>query len=77
MVLGLRRAIVTETTLFTIHGAPMRDVTLVYEDGQTDQARLGRESAPDDLRAGERVLVRSVMRTIVEIVRQEDGAGDP
>lgn len=76
-MLGERRAIVQETSPFAIHGAPMRDVTLVYEDGQVDQARLGQESAPADLRVGERVLVRSVMRTIVEIVRHEDGAGDP
>jgi hypothetical protein len=64
-----QEAIVLEVRTWDVHGVPHVDVTVVYPDRRVDTARLGRESAPADLVAGEPVRVRLVMSTIVEIVR--------
>jgi hypothetical protein len=68
-MLGEREALVLEVRAWDVHGVAHVDVTLAFPDGRVDTARLGSESAPADLRAGERVLVRSVLQTAVEIVR--------
>jgi hypothetical protein len=68
-VLEEREAVVVEVRSWTIHGSPFLDVTLAYPDRSVETARLGSESAPADLKAGERVIVRTVMRTIVEVSR--------
>jgi len=68
-VLDERDAVVLEVRPWDVHGVPHLDVTLVYPDRRVETARLGRESAPVDLVAGEAVRVRLVMSTIVEIVR--------
>ena len=68
-VLEEREAVVVEVRPWNVHGSPFLDVTLVYPDRSVETARLGSESAPADLKAGERVIVRTVMRTIVEVSR--------
>ena len=68
-MLDERDAVVLEVRPWDVHGVPHLDVTLVYPDRRVETARLGRESAPVDLVAGEAVRVRLVMSTIVEIVR--------
>jgi hypothetical protein len=68
-VLEEREAMVLEVRPWTVHGSPFLDVTLVYPDRSVETARLGAESAPADLAAGERVTVRTVMQTIVEVSR--------
>lgn len=74
-----RDALVVQVRPFDVHGVGHVDVTVVYPDRQTESARLGAESVPPDLVAGERVMVRLVMRTIVEIARPDTGptAGTP
>jgi hypothetical protein len=44
-------------------------VTVRYPDGGVEDARLGPEGAPDDLAAGEAVLVTRVANMVVSIRR--------
>ena len=64
-----REALVLEVRSWEVHGSGFVDVTVAYQDRRVETARLGRESAPPDLEAGERVTVRVVMSTIVEVLR--------
>jgi len=64
-----REAVVVEVRPWNVHGSSFLDVTVVYADRSVETARLGSESAPADLKVGERVIVRTVMRTIVEVSR--------
>jgi hypothetical protein len=73
-VLEERRAIVVEVKPFDVHGSGFVDVTVVYQDRRTDTARIGREGAPEDLRAGDEVVARLVMGTIVEVVRAQQAS---
>jgi hypothetical protein len=68
-VLEEREAMVVEVRPWNVHGSPFLDVTLAYPDRSVETARLGTESAPADLKAGDRVIVRTVMRTIVGLSR--------
>jgi hypothetical protein len=68
-VFGDREAIVREVRPWEVHGVPYVDVTVGYEDGSTDVARLGVESIPQDLSAGERVVVSRAVNMIVSIRR--------
>jgi hypothetical protein len=64
-----RDALVLEVRPWDVHGSGFVDVTVAYPDRRVETARLGRESAPSDLVAGERVTVRVVMNSIVEVLR--------
>jgi hypothetical protein len=67
-MMGERPATILEVRPYNVHGVP--HVELVFDAGEgPEAARLGAESIPDALAAGERVMVRSVMRTIVEVRR--------
>ncbi|MGH2540349.1 MAG: hypothetical protein ACRDGK_07495, partial [Actinomycetota bacterium] len=50
------------------------DVTVAYRDRSVATARLGSESVPSDLRAGERVVVRSAVNMIVALERPTDSS---
>jgi hypothetical protein len=76
-MLGDAGATVVESRPYAVHGAEHIEVVLAFDDGRVERVRLGRESAPAALAAGERVLVRSVMRTVVEIVRPEAAPPPP
>jgi hypothetical protein len=56
-----------------VHGVVYVDVAIRYPDGTTDSTRLGWESIPDDLRAGDRVLAMRVANMVVSIRRAERG----
>jgi hypothetical protein len=68
-VLGEREAIVVEVKPWDVHGVGYVDVTVAYPDRVLETARLGAESIPKDLRAGERVLVSSAVNMILAIRR--------
>jgi hypothetical protein len=68
-VLGEQEAVVVEVRPWDVHGVAHVDLTLVYPDRSVETARLGRESAPEDLTAGEHVLVLKAMNVVVEIRR--------
>jgi hypothetical protein len=70
-VLGERKAIVLEVKGWDVHGVGYVDVALGFQDRSVETPRLGRESIPDDLRAGEEVLVTSAMSVVVSIRRAE------
>ena len=52
-----------------VHGVPYVDVTVGYEDGSHEVARLGTESVPEQLTVGERVVVSRAVNMIVSIRR--------
>jgi hypothetical protein len=68
-VLGEREAVVVEVTPWDVHGVPHVDVTVAYPDRAVATARLGRESVPQGLEAGERVLVTMAANMIVAVRR--------
>ena len=76
-MLGEAAAVVVEVRPYDVHGAAHVELVLAFEDGRAERVRLGRESAPSDLAAGERVVVRSVMRTVVEVLRPPDPGPEP
>jgi hypothetical protein len=64
-VLGEQEAIVIEIKPWDVHGVRYVDVTVTYRDRSVETARLGRESVPDDLAAGDEVLVSKAVNMIV------------
>jgi hypothetical protein len=60
---------VREVRAVQIHGSRFADVTVIYSDGVLETARLGAESIPEDLQAGERVMVSRALNMIVSIRR--------
>jgi hypothetical protein len=68
-VLGEKEAIVVQVRPWDAHGVGHVDITLVYPDRSVETARLGRESAPVDLTAGEHVVVMKAMNVVVEVRR--------
>ncbi|MGZ5291543.1 MAG: hypothetical protein ACXWXQ_02320 [Actinomycetota bacterium] len=68
-MLGEREAEVREVRRVDVHGSGFADVVVAYGDGTTESARLGAESVPDGLEAGERVLVARAVNMIVSIRR--------
>ena len=69
IVLGEREGTVREVRLLDVHGARYADVTVGYSDGVLETARLGAESIPDELQAGEQVWVSRAVNMIVAIRR--------
>ena len=68
-VFGDREALVREVRPWEVHGVPYVDVTVGYDDGSTEVARLGAESVPADLAVGERVVVSRAVNMIVSMRR--------
>jgi hypothetical protein len=68
-MLGERDAVVVEVKPWDVHGVGYVDVTVVYPDRMLETARLGPESVPEDLRAGDRVTVTKAVNMIVGIRR--------
>lgn len=68
-MLGEREARVVEVEPWDVHGVVYLDVTVAYEDGTLETARLGPESAPEGLRAGDRVRVSRAVNMIVAMRR--------
>ncbi len=68
-MLGEQEAVAVEVRHFDIHGVGHVDVTLRYPDRTVETARLGVESIPAGLEAGERVLVAKAMNVVVDVRR--------
>jgi hypothetical protein len=64
-VLGDQEAMVIEIKPWDVHGVGYIDVTVAYRDRSVETARLGRESVPDDLKAGDEVVVSKAVNMIV------------
>jgi hypothetical protein len=68
-VLGEQEALVVDIKPWDVHGVGYVDVTVAYRDRSVATARLGRESVPQDLAAGDEVLVSTAVNMIVGIRR--------
>lgn len=68
-MLGEREAVVVDVKPWDVHGVGYVDVTVVYPDRTLETARLGPESVPEDLEAGEGVMVTKAVNMIVGIRR--------
>ena len=51
-MLGEEEAVVLEVKAFDLHGVTYYDLAVGFPDRSVQQARLGAESVPDDLREG-------------------------
>ena len=69
-MLGDREAKVVEVRPWDVHGVGYVDVTVAYSDGVLETARLGPESIPEGLEAGEDVSVSRAVNMIVAIRRR-------
>jgi hypothetical protein len=72
-MLEMRDAMVVEVNHLDVHGVAYVDLRIALEDREVAVARLGVESVPADLRAGDRVQVDLVMNMIVAVRRPPDG----
>jgi hypothetical protein len=70
-VLGEREAVVLEVKPFDLHGVRYADLTLTFQDRSVLSARLGPESVPDELSAGDRVLATLAANMVVSVRRAE------
>lgn len=62
-------AVVVDVKGFDVHGVNYVDVTVAYRDRTTETARLGAESVPANLAAGDRVVVSKAVNMIVALGR--------
>lgn len=67
--MGEQEALVVEVRPLDVHGVGYVDVTVAYRDRTIDSARLGNESVPEGLQAGDRVFVSKAVNMIVAIRR--------
>lgn len=57
---------------FDLHGVTYYDVAILLDDGRREEARLGPESVPGGLKAGDRVRVVRAGFMIIQIAREQD-----
>ena len=79
-MLGEREAVVLEVTPFDLHGVRYSDLTLTFPDRSVLTARLGPESVPQGLAAGDRVLATMAANMVVAVRRSgtdEPGTDEP
>lgn len=72
MLKGTREVLVTKVQPVSIHGQISLDVSfIVPEDpqGQVSLARIGPESVPRNLEAGERVILHYMVGVVTSITR--------
>lgn len=68
-MLGEEEAVVLEVKAFDLHGVTYYDLVVGFPDRSVQQARLGAESVPDDLRKGERILATRVANMVISVRR--------
>lgn len=68
-MLGERDATIVTVSPFNLHGVTYHDVTLSYDDGSEETARLGPEAVPEGLVRGERVLAMRAANMVISIRR--------
>jgi len=61
--------VVLKAEPWNVHGVEHVDVTLAFVDGRVESARLGKESAPSDLKPGDRVFVSRAINMVIGIRR--------
>jgi hypothetical protein len=68
-MLGEEEAVVLEVTPFDLHGVTYYDLAVGFPDRSVQQARLGPESVPDDLRKGDRILATRAANMVISVRR--------
>ncbi len=68
-MIGDREATVSSVSPFNLHGVTYYDVTLAYDDGSEETARLGPEAVPEGLQSGERVVAMRAANMVISITR--------
>jgi hypothetical protein len=68
-MLGEQEAMVLEVKPFPVHGVTYYDVMVAYRDRSTEHARLGPESIPENLAAGDVVVAMRAANMIVSLRR--------
>jgi hypothetical protein len=68
-MLGEEEAVVLEAKAFDLHGVTYYDLVVGFPDRSVQQARLGAESVPDDLKKGERILATRVANMVISVRR--------
>jgi len=68
-MLGEQEALVLEVKPLSVHGLTYLDVSVAFRDRSVHQARLGPESVPEGLKAGDQVLAMLAANMIVSIRR--------
>jgi len=79
MLKGTKQAQVTRVQPVSIHGQISLDVYFIDPDdaqGQVSLARIGPESVPRDLEAGDRVILHYMLGVVTAIERSPDRADD-
>ena len=56
---------------FDLHGVTYYDLAVRFDDGRTEDARLGAESVAGGLKAGDRVRVMRAGLMIIQVAREE------
>lgn len=72
MLKGTREVLVTKVQPVSIHGQISLDVSFVNPDdpqGQVSLARIGPESVPRSLEAGDRVILHYMVGVVTSITR--------
>ncbi|MGH2727111.1 MAG: hypothetical protein ACRDKS_09055 [Actinomycetota bacterium] len=56
---------------FDLHGVTYYDLSIRFDDGRVDDARLGAESVAGGLQAGDRVRVMRAGLMIIQVAREQ------
>ena len=56
---------------FDLHGVIYYDLAVKLDDGRSEEARLGPESVPGGLKAGDRVRLIRAGFMIIQVVREQ------
>ena len=56
---------------FDLHGVIYTDLAVRFDDGRMEDARLGPESVPGGLKAGDRVRVVRAGLMIIQVAREQ------
>jgi hypothetical protein len=59
---------------FDLHGVTYYDLAVRFDDGRVEEARLGPESVPGGLAAGDRVRVIRAGLMIIQVARETETA---
>ncbi len=68
-MLGEVEAVVLQATPMNVHGVVYHDIRIAYRDRSVDEARLGPEGVPEDLREGDIVLATKVANMVISLRR--------
>ncbi|MEO7804740.1 MAG: hypothetical protein ABIS18_10605 [Actinomycetota bacterium] len=69
MMFGDEEGIVVSLRPFPLHGMTWWDVVVQFDDGRTEEARLGAEGVPVGLQQDERVMVKKAAMIIISLER--------